>query len=31
MNREATTREWRCWPSFQPPMLDNDLMAKETA
>ena len=31
MNRETTTHEWRCRPSFQPPMLDNDLMAKETA
>ena len=28
MNREATTHEWRCRPSFQPPMPDNDLMAK---
>jgi hypothetical protein len=31
MNREATTHEWRCLPSFQPPMPGNDLMAKETA
>ncbi len=30
-NREATTHEWRCRPSFQSPMLANDLMAKETA
>ena len=31
MNREATTHEWRCRPSFQPPMPDNDLMARKTA
>ena len=31
MNREATTHEWRCRPSFQSPMLADDLMAKETA
>ena len=30
-SREATTHEWRCRPSFQSPMLANDLMAKETA
>jgi hypothetical protein len=29
-NREATTHEWRCRPSFQSPMLADDLMAKET-
>ena len=30
-NRETTTHEWRCRPSFQPPILANDRMAKETA
>jgi hypothetical protein len=30
-NREATTHEWRCRPSFQSPMLADDLMVKETA
>src|SRR5215813_5713213 len=30
-NREAMTHERRCRPSFQPPMLANDLMAEETA
>ena len=29
MNREATTHDWCCRPLFQPPMPDNDLMAKE--
>ena len=30
-NRETTTHEWRCRPSFQSPILANDLMTKETA
>jgi hypothetical protein len=30
-NRETTTHEWRCRPSFQQPILANDRVAKETA
>lgn len=31
MDAHGGTHEWRCRPSFQSPMLANDLMAKETA